>query len=430
MQNLQNHLHFDTIAVNGGYQTEATTKVTKPPIYMSNAYAFDSAEHAARLFSLEESGNIYTRLNNPTTDVLEQRVAALDNGVAALAFSSGHAAMFAAFTNLANAGDEIVASAQIYGGAINMMGVTLDRLGIKVTFVDVSDLQAWEQAITEKTKALFFEVVGNPNANVADIEAIAEIGHRHGVPVIVDSTFTTPYLCRPLEHGADYVIHSATKFLGGHAAAMAGIVVDGGSFDFKGNPRFPLYNEPDVSYHGLVFADLGATAFITRLRTLGLRDLGSCISPFNSFLILQGIETLSLRMERHCQNAMAVAEFLENHPLVTQVNYPGLASSPYKDLVDRYLPLGAGAVFTFELKGGREAGAKFINNLQVFCHCANVGDVRSLVSHPASTTHSQLSAEQLAAAGISSGLVRLSIGIEDVRDLIADLDQAINAAHA
>lgn len=419
---------FDTVAVHGGYETEQTTLSVVPPLYQTNAYEFKNTEHAKELFELKEPGNIYCRLSNPTSDILERRMAELDGGAAALSFASGHAAIFNTILNLANAGDEIVSSSCIYGGAINLLGVTLGRLGIKVRFVDPDDLKAWEEAINEKTRAVFFEVIGNPNANVADIGTIAEIAHRHGVPVIADSTFTTPYLCRPIEFGADIVIHSATKFLGGHSTSMCGIVVDSGKFEFKGNPRFPLYNDPDPSYHGIVFADLGPLAFISRLRALVMRDIGACLSPFNAFMILQGVETLHLRMQRHSENGLKAAAYLEAHPQVEFVNYPGLPSSRYHKLAQKYLPKGAGSVFTFGLKGGREAGAKFIDSLELIKNVANVGDVRSLVIHPATTTHSQLSAEQLKAADISEGTIRLSIGIEDITDIIADLEQAIKCA--
>ncbi|WP_195542600.1 O-acetylhomoserine aminocarboxypropyltransferase/cysteine synthase family protein [Massiliimalia timonensis] len=419
---------FDTKLIHSGYTVEPTSKSVTPPIYLTNAYQFDDSQHAQDLFELKQGGNIYTRLQNPTCDVLEQRMADLDGGVGALSFASGHAAIFNTMINLASKGDEIVASNAIYGGAINMLGVTLKRLGITVKFVNPDHLQEWEDAITEKTKALFFEIVGNPNANVVDIEAVCEIGHKHGIPVIADSTFTTPYLCRPIEFGADIVIHSATKFLGGHSNVMGGIVVDSGNFQFKGNPRFPLYNEPDQSYHGVVFGDLGSQAFILRLRALVTRDLGACLSPFNAFMLLQGIETLSLRMQRHCENTQKVLEYLSSNDSVSFINYPTLPDSPYRHLAEKYLPLGAGAVFTFGLKGGKEAGRKFIDSLKLLKHVANVGDVRSLVIHPATTTHSQLSSEQLKAAGISEETVRLSIGLEDAQDIIADLDQAIKLA--
>ncbi|WP_276874453.1 MULTISPECIES: O-acetylhomoserine aminocarboxypropyltransferase/cysteine synthase family protein [Anaerotruncus] len=420
---------FDTLMVHAGTQPDPETHSVALPIYQTTAYTFDSTEHAARLFELKEPGNIYTRLSNPTVDALERRVAALDGGIGALAFASGHAAMVHTFLNLAGAGDEIVSSICIYGGAINMMGVTLGRIGVKVKFVDPGDLGAWEAAVTDRTKAFFVEAIGNPNANVADIEAIAAIAHRHGVPMIVDSTFTTPYLLRPIDYGADYVVHSATKFLGGHGTAMCGIVTDAGTFDFNGNPRFPLYTEPDVSYHGVVFAkDCGNAGFLSRLRAMMLRDLGGCCAPLSAFLIMQGIETLSLRMRHISESALAIAEHLESHPDVAFVNYPGLKSSPYYPLVRKYLPRGAGGVFTFGLKGGRERGAKLIDSLELILHVTNVGDSRTLISHPASTTHSQLSDEQLAESGITPETVRLSVGLEDPADLIADLDRAIAAA--
>lgn len=419
---------FDTLMVHAGTEPDPHTHSVSLPIYQTTAYTFDSTQHAKELFELSTPGNIYTRLMNPTVDALERRVAALDGGIGALAMASGHAVMFNTFLNLAQTGDEIVSSSCIYGGAVNMMGVTLDRIGIKVKFVDPGDLQAWEDAITDKTRALFTEAVGNPNANVCDLEKIGKIAHKHGIPFIVDSTFTTPYLLKPIAFGADIVIHSATKYLGGHGTSMCGIVTDAGTFHFKDNPRFPLYNEPDVSYHGLIFADLGPSAFVTRLRTLMLRDIGACCSPYNAAMIMQGIETLSLRMQRHCDNALAVAQHLEKHPHVKTVNYPGLASSSYYGLTQKYLPKGAGSVFTFELDGTREQGARFIDSLELLLHVANVGDVRSLVIHPATTTHSQLSDEQLASSGISAQTIRLSIGIEDARDIIADIDQAI--AHA
>lgn len=419
---------FDTKMIHSGYDGDEKTKSVTPPLYLTNAYEFDDTQYAQDLFELKKPGNIYTRLMNPTNDVLEKRVADLDGGVAALSFATGHAAIFNAIVNLASCGDEVVASNAIYGGAINMLGVSFKRLGITVKFVDPDDLSAWESNVTDKTRAFFYEIIGNPNANVADMEAIAEIAHRHGIPVIADSTFTTPYLCRPIEFGADYVIHSATKFLGGHSNVMGGIVVEAGTFDYKGNPRFPLYNEPDQSYHGVVFADMGQTAFITRLRTLVTRDLGACLSPFNAFMILQGIETLSLRMQRHCENAKKVVGYLSKNPNISFIHYPGLPDSPYKALADKYLPKGCGSVFTFGLKGGKEAGRIFMDSLKLLKNVANVGEIRSLVIHPATTTHSQLSSEQLKAAGISEDTIRLSIGLEDAEDIINDIDQAIQCA--
>ena len=429
MINKQKKLGFDTLAVRAGYEPDGEQHAVATPIYMTNAYAFESVEHAKQLFELKVPGNIYTRLSNPTVDVLEKRVAALDGGVAAVAMSSGHGVMFSTFINLAQAGDEIVSSICIYGGAINMMGVTLGTLGIKTVFVDPAKPEEWEAAITEKTKALFVEVIGNPNANVADIEAIAEIAHRHGIPMIVDATFATPALCRPIEHGADIVIHSATKFLCGNGTAMCGIAVDAGTFNFAGNPRFPQYNNPDPSYHGMVFAkDFGNLGFAVRLRALVLRDIGASLSPFNAFVCLNGIETLSLRMEKHSKNALAVARYLAAHPDVAFVNYPGLESSPYYPLSQKYLPTGAGGVMTFGLKGTREVGAKFIDSLSLLMNVANVGDVRSMVIHPATTTHSQLSDEQLVRSGITPQTIRLSVGIEDISDIISDLEAAIAKA--
>lgn len=429
MPNTEKNFGFDTLAVRAGYVPDSDQHSVAPPIYMTNAYAFESVEYAKELFELNRPGNIYTRLSNPTTDVLEKRVAALDGGAAAVAMSSGHGVMFSTFLNLAQAGDEIVSSICIYGGAINMMGVTLGNLGIKTRFVDPANLEEWEAAVTDRTKAFFVELIGNPNANVADIAAIAAIAHRHGIPMIVDSTFTTPALCRPILHGADIVIHSATKFLCGNGTAMCGIAVDAGTFRFEGNPRFPQYNNPDVSYHGRVFAtDFGNVGFAARLRALILRDIGACLSPFNAFLCLNGIETLSLRMKKHSENALAVARHLAAHPGVDFVNYPGLESSPYYALAQKYLPQGAGGVLTFGLKGSRETGARFIDSLKLLMNVANVGDARSMVIHPATTTHSQLSDEQLVRSGISPQTVRLSAGLEDVSDILADLDAAIAAA--
>ncbi len=417
---------IDTLAVHAGYETDEATMSVTPPLYQTNAYVFRDAEHARTLFELKEPGNIYSRLQNPTCEMFERRMAELDGGVAALSFSSGHAAIFNVIANLCTEGDELVSSINIYGGAINLLGITLKRMGVTVKFVNPDNLDEWENAVTDKTKLFFTELIGNPNANVSDIEAIAKIAHSHGIPFMVDSTFTTPYLSRPIEWGADFVIHSATKFLSGHGQVMAGVVVDSGKFVFKGNERFPLFNEPDVSYHGVVFADLGETAFISRLRALIMRDLGACLAPYNALNCLTGIQTLALRMQRHCENALAVAQFLEKHPKVERVNYPALPSSPYYELCKKYSPKGAGGVFTFVLKDGKKAGETFMNSLQLLQIVANVGDVRSQVIHPASTTHSQLSAEQLVAAGITEGTVRLSIGIEDKTDIIADISQALD----
>ncbi|MEG1874632.1 MAG: O-acetylhomoserine aminocarboxypropyltransferase/cysteine synthase family protein [Angelakisella sp.] len=424
-----NKLGFDTLALHAGFSGDPGECSTEVPIHATSAYRFESTEHARQVFELKAEGNIYSRLGNPTVSVLEQRVAALDGGVGAVAFSSGHAAIFSTILCLAEQGDEIVSSMNIYGGAINMFGVTLDNLGITVKFVTGNNPADWEAAITDKTKAFFLEVVGNPNANVADLEPIAAVAKKHGVVMIADSTFTTPALCRPKEFGADIVIHSATKFLCGHGNSLAGIAVDCGTFPFAGNPRFPKYNTPDVSYHGIVFArDFAACPFAVRLRALILRDVGGCLSPFNAYLVLLGIETLSLRMERHCANALAVAQYLRQNPNVSVVSYPGLPDSPYYPLAKKYLNGRGGAVFTFGLRGGKETGGRFIDSLQLIANVANVGDTKTQVIHPASTTHSQLSEEQLAASGISSETIRISVGIEDIADILADLEQAIHAA--
>jgi O-acetylhomoserine (thiol)-lyase len=426
---LESELGFDTLMIHAGQSPDSDTLSVAAPIFQTTAYAFKSVEHAKSLFELKEGGNIYTRLQNPTNDVLEKRVAALDGGIGALATASGHSAMLMTFATLCSAGDEIVSSICIYGGAINMMGLSLKKLGIVVHFVDPDDFDAWESAVTPRTKAFFAEGVGNPNANVADIENIAAIAHRHGIPLIIDSTFTTPYLLKPAKWGADLIIHSATKFLGGHGTSMCGIVVDIGSFEWLGNPRFPDFNEPDPGYHGLVYAkEFGRQAFIAKLRVSTMRDYGACASPFNSFMILQGIETLSLRMRKHCDNTLEIARFLKGSPNVDFVNYPALEDDKYYALAQKYLPLGCGGVFTFGLKGGRDTGARFIDSLRLFMNVANVGDVRSLVIHPATTTHSQLSDQQLAASGIAPATIRLSVGLEDVNDLISDLDQAMKNA--
>lgn len=395
------------------------------PIYQTTSYVFQDTAHAARLFALEEPGNIYTRIMNPTTDVFEQRMAALEGGVGALALSSGQAAATYALLNIAGAGDEIVSASTLYGGTYNLFRHTLPKLGIKVHFVEPRP-EAFAEAVNEKTKAFFAETIGNPLGNVIDLEGLAEVAHAHGVPLIIDNTFATPYLCRPFEWGADIVIHSATKFIGGHGTSIGGVLVDSGKFDWT-NGRFPGLTEPDPSYHGLRYVEaLGPAAYITKARTQLLRDMGSCLSPFNSFLFLQGLETLSLRMERHSQNALAVARFLEDHPEVSWVAYPGLESHASYELAKKYLPNGAGAILSFGLKRGVEAGPRLIDNLELFSHLANVGDAKSLVIHPATTTHQQLTPDEQRAAGVSPELVRLSVGLESVDDLIADLDRALN----
>ena len=417
---------IETLAVHAGYETDEATMSVTPPLYETNAYVFKDAEHARTLFELKEPGNIYSRLQNPTCEMLERKVTAMDGGVAALSFASGHAAIFNTIINLCSEGDELVSSINIYGGAINLLGITLKRMGITVKFVDPDDLSAWENAVTDKTRLFFTELIGNPNANVADIEEIGKIAHKHGIPFVVDSTFTTPYLCRPIEWGADLVIHSATKFLGGHGSVMAGVVVDSGKFTFKGNPRFPLFNEPDVSYHGVVFADLGEMAFISRLRALITRDIGACLSASAAHTCLTGMETLALRMQRHCENALAVAKYLESDPRVTWVSYPGLESSPDRELAKKYLPKGCSGVISYGIKGGREAAVKFMDSLKLAAIVVHVADARTSVLHPASTTHRQLSDEQLVACGIGPDMIRMSVGIENVEDIIADIKQALD----
>lgn len=420
--------HLETNAVHAGYEPEQTTHANVPPLYMTTAYSFDNVEHARKLFALEEGGNIYTRLQNPTTDLLEARVAALEGGIGALALSSGHAAIVHALLTIAREGDEIISASTIYGGAINLLGKTFKRMGITVHFADTDNPETFRAKINEKTRAIFVEAIGNPTANVCDLGALAEIAHENGIPFIVDNTFATPALLRPFEHGADLIIHSTTKYLSGNGTAMGGLIVDSGKFVWKDNPRFAEMNAPDPSYHGVVFADLGEQAFLVKARALTLRDLGSCQSPFNAWVTMLGMETLSLRMERHSENALKVAEFLETHPAVEHVDYPGLPSSRYYPLAQKYLKNGASAVFTFEIKGGREAGARFCDNLKLLRIVANLGDSRSMVSHPATTTHSQLSDEQLLAAGISATTIRLSIGIEHIDDILADIGQALDAS--
>ena len=420
-----NNYGFETKMIHAGYNGDEATHSVTPPLYQTNAYYFDDVNHAKSLFELSQPGNIYSRLMNPTNGFLEERITALEGGVGALAFSSGHAAMFNTIANLCQAGDEVVSSRNIYGGAINMMGVSVKRLGITVKFVDSDDMNAWENAVTDKTRLLFTELIGNPNANISDIEKIAQIAKKYKIPFMVDGTFNTPYLCRPFEFGADIVIHSATKMLSGHGQVMAGIIIDGGTFEYKNNPRFPLFNEPDVSYHGVVFADLGKTAFITRLRALIMRDFGSCLAPFNAYMTLLGVETLSLRMERACENALKTAKFLETCPEVETVNYPALESNKYYPLYKKYFPKGAGNVFTFVIKGDRERAARFMDSLELIQNVANLGDIRTQVVHPATTTHSQLSAEKLREMDVSEGTVRISVGLETAEDIINDLKQAL-----
>jgi O-acetylhomoserine (thiol)-lyase len=419
----------ETAAVHAGQSVDPTTKARAVPIYATTSYVFDNADHAARLFGLQEFGNIYTRIMNPTTDVFEQRIAALEGGVGAVGLSSGQAAETLAILNLARAGDNVVTSASLYGGTYNLFQYTLPKWGIEFRFVDGSKPEAFEKAIDGRTKAVYLETIGNPRLDVPDFEAITAIAHRHGVPVIVDNTFA-PILCRPIEHGADIVVHSATKWIGGHGTAIGGVVVDSGKFDWAASPRFKAdLVDPDESYHGVSYTGaFGNLAYILKLRVQMLRDLGPALSPFNSFLFLQGLETLPLRIERHAANALAVARWLENNPAIEWVSYPGLASHPSHALAKRYLGGGFGGIVTFGLKGGVDAGRKLIDSVKLFSLLANVGDAKSLIIHPASTTHQQLSAEDQVASGVTPELVRLSVGIEHIDDILADLDQAIEAA--
>ena len=416
---------FNTRQLHAGQTPDPATNSRAVPIYQTSAYLFNSTEHAANLFALKEFGNIYTRIMNPTNDVFEQRIADLEGGVGALAVSSGHAAQAQAIFTLAGAGDHIVSAATLYGGTYNQFAYSFPRLGIEVTLVDPHDPENFRRAIRPNTKLLFGETLGNPMINVFPFEEVARIAQEAGVPLMIDNTFASPYLARPIEYGADIVVHSATKYINGHGNSIGGVIVDSGKFQWAGNPRFPNFNTPDDSYHGLVYADLGAPAFILKARVQILRDFGGCLSPFNSFLFLQGLETLSLRMDRHVQNAQKAAEFLESHPKVSWVSYPGLKSSPDYSAAQKYLPKGAGAIFGFGIKGGAPAGKKFIESLQLFSHVANVGDAKSLAIHPATTTHSQLNEEQQISAGVTPDFVRLSIGIEDIEDILWDLDQAL-----
>lgn len=429
---------FETRQIHAGQSPDPTTGARALPIYQTTSYVFKDTDHAAALFGLQEFGNIYTRLMNPTNDVVEQRIASLEGGVGALLVASGQAAETVAILNVAEAGDHIVSSPSLYGGTYNLFHYSLPRLGIEVSFVEnPDDPESWRAAARPNTKAFFGESISNPKQDILDVEAVAAVAHDIGVPLIVDNTVPTPYLLRPLEWGADIVVHSATKYLGGHGSAIGGVIVDGGTFDYAAQPdRYPGFNQPDASYHGLVYArDLGVgsplganLAFILKARVHLIRDLGPAASPFNAFLIAQGLETLSLRIERHVENARKVAEWLAARDEVESVNYAGLPSSPWHHLARKYTPLGAGAVLAFEIKGGVEAGQRFVNALELHSHVANIGDVRSLVIHPASTTHSQLSVEEQAATGVTPGLVRLSVGIENIADILADLEAGFRAA--
>jgi len=424
-----------TLAVHGGQTPDPTTGARAVPIYQTTSYVFHDADHAGRLFALQEFGNIYTRIMNPTTDVFEKRVAALEGGAAALAAASGQAAETLAITTLAAAGDEIVSTTSLYGGTYNLFHYTLPRLGIKVKFVDADDFDGLRALINDKTRAVYTETLGNPKLDIADIERLAAIAHEHKLPLMIDNTCASPALVRPIEWGADIVINSATKFLGGHGTAIGGVIVDAGKFDWAASGRFKDFTEPDPSYHGLSYTQVfGPLSFIIKARIQGLRDTGAALSPFNAFLLLQGVETLHLRMERHSQNALAVAKHLEEHPGVEWVNYPGLASSRYHARAKKYMPNGQASLVTFGIKaaksgGGYDAGKKLIDSLKLFSLLANIGDAKSLVIHPASTTHQQLSVEEQASTGVTPELVRLSVGIEDIRDILADLDQAIEVAN-
>ena len=421
---------FATRALHAGQIPDKETGARAVPIYQTSSYVFEDTEHAAHLFNLQRFGHIYTRIMNPTTAVLEERAAALEGGVGALALASGQAAQFIAIANICQAGDEIVSASTIYGGTHTQMDVSLRRLGIATTFVDPDDPENFRRVITPRTKLLYCETLANPRMNVVDLKAVARIAHEAHIPLFVDNTFASPYLCRPIEHGADVVLHSATKFLGGHGTTIGGLIIDAGTFPWaEGN--FLQMTEPSPGYHGMKFFEtFGSFAFIIKARVEGLRDFGPSQSPFNSFLLLQGMETLPLRMQRHCANAQAVAEHLSGHAHVKWVNYPGLKTSPYNALAQKYLPLGSGAVMTFGIAGGMAAGRNFIEKLQLFSHLANVGDAKSLVIHPASTTHQQLGAEDRVTSGITDDMVRLSVGLEDIEDILWDLDQALEAAQA
>jgi O-acetylhomoserine (thiol)-lyase len=422
-------LGFATRCLHAGHTPDESSRARAVPIYQSTSFTFKDSAHAANLFALQEFGNIYSRIMNPTTDVFEQRVASLEGGMAALATSSGQAAQFLALTSLAGLGDEIVSSATLYGGTYTQLDVSFRRLGIDVKFVEPDEPENFRKAITSKTRALYVETLANPRMNIVDIEAVAKIAHEAGVPLVVDNTMASPYLCRPIEYGADIVVHSATKFLGGHGTSIGGVIVDSGKF--KWTDKYPTITKPSPGYHGMVFSEVfGDLAYIIKVRVEGLRDFGPCMSPFNSFLFIQGIETLKFRMEQHSRNALAVAEWLSKNPAVTWVKYPGLKSSPYYNLAQKYMPAGQGSIVTFGIKGGTAAGAKLIDNAKIFSHLANLGDAKSLIIHPASTTHQQLTDAQQEEAGVTKDLVRISVGIEDVDDLIWDLEQAIEASQA
>lgn len=427
MSKIDGQLKTESVLLHGGQEADPTTGSRAVPIYQTTSYQFKDTEHAANLFGLKEFGNIYTRLMNPTSDVFEKRIALLEGGVGALAVASGQSAITLALLNIAQAGDEIVSADNLYGGTYNLFHYTFPKLGIKVHFVKSSDLAAFDKAVTPKTKAIYAESIGNPKLDVADLEGLSKIAHKHGIPLVLDNT-VSPYLLQPFKHGVDIIAYSATKFIGGHGTSLGGVIVDSGKFDWT-NGKFPLIADPDPSYHGINFVEalkpMGNIAYIIKARVTLLRDIGPALSPFNSFLFLQGLETLHLRMPRHSENALAAAKHLEKHPRVSWVNYPGLASSPEKAKADKYLPKGAGAIIGFGIKGGVEAGKKFINSLKLFSHLANIGDAKSLAIHPASTTHQQLSAQEQLATGVTPDFIRLSIGIEHIDDILEDIDQAL-----
>jgi O-acetylhomoserine (thiol)-lyase len=424
-ENGQPQYGFETLALHGGQEVDAATNSRAVPIYQTTSYLFNDADHAANLFNLSESGNIYTRIMNPTTDVFEKRVAQLEGGVGALALASGQSAEFLALLNILGAGDELISATSLYGGTYNLFYHTMPKMGIKVHFVDPTDPENFRRAINEKTRAIYAETVGNPKLDTLDIEAVANIAHEAGIPLVIDNTLPSPYLIRPLEHGADIVIHSATKFIGGHGTSIGGVIVDGGKFDWT-NGKFPGFTEPDASYHGLKYAEaLGPLAYIIKARVQLLRDLGPALSPFNSFLFLQGLETLPLRMQRHSENALRVANFLMDHPNVRWVSYPGLPNHPSHDVAAKYHRGGFGAIVGFGVNGGFEAGRRLINSVKLFSLLANVGDAKSLIIHPASTTHSQLTPEERALTGVTDDFIRLSVGLESIEDILADLDQAL-----
>lgn len=424
----RDNLHFETLQLHAGQeQADIATGARAVPIYQTTSYVFDHCASAAARFSLTESGNIYGRLTNATQSVLEERIAALEGGVGALAVASGAAAIAYAIQNLAMAGDHVVSASTIYGGTYNLLANTLPQFGVHTTFVDPTDIANFEKAVQINTKLIFIETFGNPNSNIIDIEAVSEIAHKHGIPLVVDNTFGTPYLIRPISYGADIVVHSATKFIGGHGTSLGGVIIDSGRFDWSSSEKFPQFTKPDASYHGICFTDAApGQAYITRIRAILLRDTGAAISPFNAFLLLQGIETLSLRVERQVENALKLIDFLRYHPKVKSVNHPSLPSHPDHNLYRRYFPNGAGSIFTFEIEGDREQAHRFIDSLEIFSLLANVADVKSLVIHPETTTHSQLNAKELAAQHITPGTVRLSVGTEHIDDLLADLSQAFD----